>query len=121
MADVTIVLVVFALGLVANQWSVQQCIDQFRDLCGKAFTARTGSNIPFLGVLAQMHNHSKYETQPLEEALQYAYGEDKYLFGGQRTRKLDGFDIKVGVTTASTAGNAILLTNYNRDCREKRK
>lgn len=91
------------------------------DLCGKAFTSRTGSsNIPGVGFLVEMHNHSRYETQPLQEALIEAYNED-YLFGGPRGSgnfsQGSMSQIKVvAVTSTSTSGNAMVLSNYNRPC-----
>ena len=66
-----------------------------------------------------MHRHSKYETQPLQEALIDAY-KHSYLFG--RPREEHSRDIiKVAVTPTSTAGNVIVLANYNRPCQEKCK
>ena len=38
-----------AHGLVAKNWSVEECTRQFEDLCTKAFTRRTGGNIPGIG------------------------------------------------------------------------
>jgi hypothetical protein len=66
-----------------------------------------------------MHHHSKYETQPLQEALIDAY-KQSYLFGGPR-EKHSRDNLKVAVTSTSTAGNVIVLANYNRPCREKCK
>jgi patatin-like phospholipase/acyl hydrolase len=113
---------IIALGLVANDWSVSQCTQRFQELCSKAFTSRTGSNIPGIGFIVEMHNHSRYETQPLQEALIDAY-DQHYLFGGERKRKSrsPSFEVKVAVTSTSTAGNAMVLANYNRPCREKCK
>ncbi len=113
---------IIALGLVANDWSVAQCTQRFQELCSKAFTSRTGSNIPGIGFIVEMHNHSRYETQPLQEALVDAYNQD-YLFGGPREKKSRGLfcEVKVAVTSTSTAGNAMVLASYNRPCREKCK
>ena len=93
----------------------------FEDLCSRAFTARTGSNIPGIGWLIENYNHSRYETQPLQEALMEAFSEDEYLFGGVRSRGLSGSSIKVAVTTTSTAGSPVVLANYNRICQGKCK
>ena len=91
----------------------------FEDLCGRAFTARTGSSIPGIGWLIENYNHSRYETQPLQEALIEAYSEDEYLFGGPRSKEISGSSIKVAVTSTSTAGSPVVLANYNRICRGK--
>ncbi|KAL8689851.1 MAG: hypothetical protein Q9218_004571 [Villophora microphyllina] len=82
---------IIALGLVAKSWSVEACTSQFESLCNRAFTRRTGGNIPGIGFLVSYYNHSQYETRPLEEALVEAYGEEDFLFGGSRFL-LDGDD-----------------------------
>jgi hypothetical protein len=110
---------IIALGLGINNWSVGECITHFEELCDKAFTRRVGGNIPGLGWFIDNYNHSKYETQPLEEALKSAFTETQYLFGGPRTTDVPNCDIKVGVTATSSAGSSVLLTNYNRLCAEK--
>lgn len=110
---------IIALGLGAKNWSVEYCIQTFEDLCARAFTARIGSGIPGVGWLIENYNHSKYETQPLQEALMEAYSETEYLFGGVRSKDLFGSNTKVAVTSTSTAGCAVVLANYNRICRSK--
>ena len=65
------------------------------------------------------YNHSKYETQPLQEALISAFSEEEYLFGGPRSYQSYGSEVKVAVTTTSAAGNPVVLANYNRLCNEK--
>lgn len=66
------------------------------------------------------YNHSKYETQPLQDALKKAFSGDEYLFGGTRPNQYYGCDIKIAVTATSAAGNPVVLANYNRLCDEKR-
>lgn len=84
-------------------------MQKFKELCGKAFTARTGANLPFAKFLVELQHQSKYETQPLQEALMESFG-DSNLFGGTRHRASNnlGFDVKVAVTSTSTSGNAIV-------------
>lgn len=108
-----------ALGLAAKNWSVEECTHHFEALCKKAFTRRTGGNIPGVGWLVDNFNHSKYETRPLEEALTGAYSETEYLFGGSRPHASYGTDIKVAVTATSAGGSAVVFANYNRLCGEK--
>jgi predicted acylesterase/phospholipase RssA len=108
-----------ALGLTARNWTVEECCNHFQELCEKAFTRRAGGNIPAIGWLIENYNHSKYETQPLEDALRSAFSDEDYLFGGRRRDGSLGSDIKVGVTATSSAGSAVLLTNYNRMSAEK--
>lgn len=70
-----------------------------------------------MGLFVESYHRSKYETAPLQEALQQAYSEEEYLFGGpQKTNTRT----KVAVT-ATTAGNVFVLANYNRYCIDKRK
>ncbi len=113
---------VIALGLAAKQWSVEACTAEFERLCSKAFTRRTGSNIPGLGFLVSHYNHSKYETRPLEEALAEAYGEDEFLFGGSRVSNGgDEANVKVAVISTSATDSPVVLANYNRLCPDKRE
>lgn len=74
--------------------------------------------VPGLGWIVSNYNHSRYETQPLQEALLEAFGEEQYLFGGQRA-EMGVINAKVAVTATSSAGTAIVLANYNRLCSEK--
>ncbi|PKY01131.1 hypothetical protein P168DRAFT_329858 [Aspergillus campestris IBT 28561] len=61
---------IIALGLGAAGYSVEDCTRSFRSLCTKAFTKRRGIGIPGWEWLISASNHSKYETRPLEAALQ---------------------------------------------------
>ena len=110
-----------ALGLVAKNWSVEECTRHFEDVCKQAFTRRTGGGIPGFGWFVENHHHSRYKTRPLEEALIDAYSRDEHLFGGYRSHISYGSDIKVAVTSTSASGSPVILTNYNRLCGEKRK
>lgn len=93
-------------------------MDKFKALCQQAFTLRRGMNVPGFGWIVSNYNHSRYETQPLEKALLEAFGDDQYLFGGQRA-EMGSINAKVAVTATSSAGAAIVLANYNRLCSEK--
>ena len=55
--------------------------------------------------------------QPLQRALKDAFEPDEYLFGSPR---IEGSEVKVAVTATSTAGSAVVLSNYNRTCEDKR-
>lgn len=98
-------------------WSVEQCIHEFQQICAKSFARRFGSNIPGYSMVVESVHHSKYETRPLQEALQKAFSKHDYLFGGFRR---SNSRIKVGVT-AATSSSVSLLTNYNRSRVDKRR
>lgn len=103
---------IIALGLGVETWSVDDCITQFKALCGPAFTPRRGRRIFGLAQMVEAHYHSKYETRPLQASLMDAFSDNR-LFGGLR------FDnrrqSKVAVTATSSAGlQTIVLSNYNR-------
>jgi hypothetical protein len=74
--------------------------------------------VPGFSWIVSNYNHSRYETQPLEEALVEAFSGDQYLFGGQR-KEVSATSAKVAVTSTSAAGTAVVLANYNRLCSEK--
>ncbi|KAF1956454.1 hypothetical protein CC80DRAFT_516035 [Byssothecium circinans] len=110
---------IVALGLVTRNWTVQECIVRFEELCVTAFTRRTGGNIPLVSWLVDNYNHSKYETKSLHEALQSAFPSHQYLFGGRRTDQLWTTPVKVAVTAVGASNSAMVLANYNRRCDEK--
>lgn len=109
-----------ALGLVARNWTLSACIESFKGLCQKAFTRRIGGNIPIVSFLVDNYHHSKYETTPLQKALQDAFTSDQYLFGGPRSDASEA-TVKVAVTTTLSSTSPVVLANYNRSCDEKCK
>ena len=105
------------LGLASKAWTVEECIYHFTELCQKAFTPRVGINIPGMSLVIESLHHSRYETVPLEQALQQAFSKDDFLFGGPRSMN---HRTKVAVT-ATNSGTVSVLANYNRNCVDKRK
>lgn len=109
---------IIALCLGAHGRSVRKCIHHFENLCQLAFTKRRGIGIPGLEHIISFSNHSRYETTPIEKALQDVFGSDQNLFAGLREDLEDQVALqrltKVGVTTVTTAGTVVLLANYNR-------
>ncbi|KAK7557627.1 hypothetical protein IWX91DRAFT_110775 [Phyllosticta citricarpa] len=104
-----------ALGLAAKEWSVENCINRFESLCKKAFTRRTGGNLPLIGWYIENYYQSMYETQPFQFALMEAFGKDEYLFGGRRAAKQSSSNVKVAViTTSAVTGIPVVVSNYNR-------
>lgn len=100
---------IVALGLGAMGWSVETCIDRFRDLCAKAFTRRKG------GIVVESFHHSKYQTTTLESALQEAFPDKRLLFGGGCKASTSIPMVKVAVTSFSVVENkTAVLSNYNR-------
>ncbi len=100
---------IVALGLGAMGWSVDTCIDRFRDLCTEAFTRRRG------GILVESFHHSKYHTTTLESALRKAFSGDRLLFGGGCQASPSIPVVKVAVTSFSLLENiTAVLSNYNR-------
>ena len=109
---------VIALGLAAKGWSVDRCTQIFEGMCKTAFTRRQLGNVPGIGWLVENYYYSRYETQPLQQALIDAFDLDDYLFGGLR---VEGPQTKVAVVATSTAGSSVVLSNYNRTCEDKRE
>lgn len=72
-------------------------------------------------MLVDSFNHSKYETTPLRDALQNAFTDDQYLFGGQRYDQTWNLPVKVAVTTTLLSMSPVIVANYNRQCDDKRK
>ncbi|KAL9618157.1 MAG: hypothetical protein Q9160_007107 [Pyrenula sp. 1 TL-2023] len=109
---------IITLGLGAHGWTVRKCMRHFEALCYKAFTKRKGIGIPGLEHIISFSNHSRYETTPIEGALQRVFSAEQNLFAGPREALEDQAALqrltKVGVTTVTTAGTVALLANYNR-------
>ncbi|TGJ87061.1 hypothetical protein E0Z10_g1710 [Xylaria hypoxylon] len=102
---------IISLGFGHELWSIDECIERFRALVGKAFTPRKGQEIRGIRHLQLFIKRSKYETKPIEDALQSAFG-DGNLFG---TRQKNGSHrLKVAVAAVSEAGTkSLVLSNYN--------
>ncbi|KAI1771432.1 hypothetical protein F4818DRAFT_454557 [Hypoxylon cercidicola] len=104
-----------ALGLASMNWTVEECIFHFENLCDKAFTRRAGSALPIVGPLVDNYYHSKYQTLTLEKAFTSAFTDYLYLFGGERPDQRNGSSVKVAVTATSSDGTkAYVISNYNR-------
>lgn len=103
---------IIALGLGVNNWTVDECIRNFKELCGQAFRRRGRMAIPGFEKLALLSHHSRFKTTPFEELLQKTFTE-KPLFGG--ANGLSEMVTKVAVTTTSEIEqHAVVLANYNR-------
>jgi hypothetical protein len=93
-------------------WSVEKCIRKFRALAKQAFTKRKGQGIQLVRYTLLFAKKSRYETKPLERALQESFGSEPLLFGA-RANSPPG-RLKVAVTATTIAGNqAYVLSNYN--------
>ena len=105
---------IVALAIGVLDWSVDECIKKFTELCQTAFTKRKSylafrSKIP-----TTIFRGSMYKTQPLYESLRSSLG-DHAIFGGIRNKSRHCYDTKVAITsTDEFAQNAIILANYNR-------
>ncbi|KAL3422514.1 hypothetical protein PVAG01_06670 [Phlyctema vagabunda] len=103
---------IIALGLGVQNWTVDQCIEKFTDLCKNAFMPRRLKNIPILGKLEMANHRSIYRTKPFEDCLQECF-EDRPLFGGLGSQ--EGYMVKVAVTSTTLLDqHAIVFGNYNR-------
>ncbi|KAK3291970.1 uncharacterized protein B0H64DRAFT_468830 [Chaetomium fimeti] len=108
-----------ALGLSCMDYTVDECIKMFEQLCDEAFTKAhlTGHSGP-LSVF-DMIRSSRYKTKPLKTALQQAFPKDLYLFGGSATKAAPsrrcGSPIKVAVTATEDGDRSgtTILSNYN--------
>ena len=109
---------IISLGLGAHGWTLRKCMSLFEELCKQAFTKRKGIGIPGIEHIISFSNHSRYETTPMESALQGVFGADQRLFAGTRDALEDQAALqrltKVGVVTVTTAGTVTLLSNYSR-------
>ncbi|KAI1208514.1 uncharacterized protein F4807DRAFT_452194 [Annulohypoxylon truncatum] len=103
---------IIALGLGVNNWTVDGCIRNFKELCVQAFKPRDLIAIPFLKNLTALSHRSIFKTRPFEELLRRAFTEEP-LFGG--ANDLSEIATKVAITTTSEMKqHAVVLANYNR-------
>ncbi|KAI8948038.1 hypothetical protein F4801DRAFT_474669 [Xylaria longipes] len=102
---------IISLGFGHELWSIEECIERFRTLVGKAFTPRKGQDMHVIRHLQLLIKRSKYETRPIEDALRSAFG-DGNLFGNRQ--KNGSQRLKVAVAAVSEAGTrSLVLSNYN--------
>lgn len=114
---------IVSLGLGISEMPVLECMELFRNFATKAFTKRKGLDVPGLKYLIEAHNHSRFKSSGLKEAMKSAFG-DKRLFGEPEQPRPDSaspseWDLKVGVTLTAASGHPYLATNYNRTEPEK--
>ncbi|KAI0517620.1 FabD/lysophospholipase-like protein [Xylaria bambusicola] len=103
---------IIALGLGVNNWTVNECITQFKELCRQAFIPREMHGVPILEKLAAWNHGSIYKTKPFEKMLEKVFT-SRPIFGGAS----DDHEMltKVAITTTSSiAQHAVVLANYNR-------
>ncbi|KAF3185778.1 hypothetical protein TWF788_003827 [Orbilia oligospora] len=118
-----------ALGLVTENWTTTQCIEQFKSFCRKSFTKRklgsflaiselARANLPGLGV--RQGGRYKYKKKPFQISLMKAFSTSDYLFGSTKRAVAMAKSPykpvpKVAVITVSSAstGKAIVLGSYN--------
>ena len=107
-----------ALGLGVKQWTVDQCITRFIQLCDNAFTPNELVNVKYLGYLSRTFWRSKYNTKKLHDILKQTFGDEK-LYGHVPNDTVLR-DTKVCVTTTSgTAESAIAIGNYTRQSEDE--
>lgn len=105
---------IISLALAVKNWSLDEAIEQFMDLCNEAFTPREFAGIPGFDHAARINHGSKYKTRPLHKALREALGEG-LLFGGVKN-EMPECDVKVAVTSTDETGKkAIVISNYSRN------
>ncbi|KAF2969406.1 hypothetical protein GQX73_g4164 [Xylaria multiplex] len=102
---------IISLGFGHELWSIEECIERFRNVISKAFTPRKGQDLRGIRHLQLFIKRSKYETKPIEGALRASFGEGN-LFGNRW--KNGSQRLKVAVAAVSEAGTRpIVLSNYN--------
>ena len=102
---------IIALGLGAEHWTIEECLDKFVNLCTKAFTAHK------TGPLALLHHGGRYKTTHLQQAIQAVFS-GHVLFGGHffGARLSSENPVKLAVTsTTESWEQAVVFTNYNRN------
>lgn len=114
-----------ALRLFVQNIPLDQCLEDFKALCSRAFLPRRLAGIPMVGKISTAKHGSIYKTGPFEALLRGLFGEDDALFG--KTDLEPGCFAKVAVTSTETASRKlqpVLVSNYNRpedERTEKRK
>lgn len=107
-----------ALGLGVKQWTVEQCITRFIQLCNKAFCPNDFATAKYIGHVSRTIFRSKYKTRALRDVLREQLGEDKLY--GQVPEDTVVRDTKVCVTTTPiTAESGIAIGNYTRQSEDE--
>jgi patatin-like phospholipase/acyl hydrolase len=104
---------VTALGLFKVDWSIENALKQFTDLCQSSFSRRLFLQVPGFRHPAQMLFSYRYKTEGVEKALKERFGEES-LFGQPKDARSDS--VKVGVVAAMhSRKRPFLFTNYSRN------
>jgi len=109
-----------ALGLVTQNWTIEDCLNHFERIYSKALSHPNKSGIPVLSWIREKYK-SKSDSTAFEAALKVAFPDKQHLFGDPRPSDKPGSHIQVGVTATSSAGRTVLLANYNRRTSKKRR
>jgi predicted acylesterase/phospholipase RssA/energy-coupling factor transporter ATP-binding protein EcfA2 len=111
-----------ALGLGTQGWSVQESIKHLEEIWSKSFSKRWNLRSAGIGLLISPSNYSRYQSKPLETALQGHYGKQN-LFGGLQDLSIQADNsfrtTKVAVSTTTTSGTVTLLANYNLTTKDR--
>ncbi|KAK6502557.1 hypothetical protein TWF506_003137 [Arthrobotrys conoides] len=121
-----------ALGLITENWSITECIEQFKKFCRKSFKKRKlgsfighGSVQEYIGekfpsLSRKQNGKHKYKESPVQNSLMKAFSTSDYLFGSTK-RALAMAEApckpvpKVAVVTVLSVSDskAVVLGNYN--------
>jgi len=105
---------IIALGMVARQWRLDDCISTFKRVCNKAFTQREFHETWLLEELTTLSHGSKWKTTPLHNVLRDEFGTD-LLFGGKHDSS-ENYATKVAVVATSGSGDQPwVIANFNRE------
>ncbi|KAF8852713.1 hypothetical protein BDZ45DRAFT_807214 [Acephala macrosclerotiorum] len=101
---------IIAIGIGVKNWSIDECIPKFEEVCSTVFKPRFMPAVR--QITSTIFHTSKYKTKPFDEVLKEAFGHDQ-LFGGKCEEPKYQRKVAV-VSTYGTGHQAVILTNYNR-------
>lgn len=108
---------ILALGLGVQNWTVSECMTQFKAFCKQAFTKRAPR---IFKTFTAISGKGIYKSKTIESALQSAFDKNSLLYG--RALQKSTTPIRVAVTTTlAEEDRAAILSNYNTECRSEKR
>lgn len=101
---------IIALGIGAQKWSLETCIQKFQNLAQAVFRRRKISRVPLIGrvvdIIATMTTGSRYGSHHLDKALRSAFGKRTSLSSIPPA-------VKLAVTACTSDARPCIFTNYS--------
>ena len=105
-----------ALGLLENEWTLNDFTTKFWEICKRSFARKNRRTLSRVTT-----STCQYGSHALEQALREAFKDNEPLFGGSKINSQLSKDLKVIIPIVSGFGKTIAFANYRRHKVPERK